>query len=112
MRDDPHRELILIPHDPGVATYSGGFFFGFSVQQLAYHYYRFDTAEGGPAVLIVDDGNRKQFFFPQTDLRNGVATNSPTVAANVQSGSLKAFSVLPTLRDDVVWSIPERGGPR
>src|SRR6185503_141768 len=27
VRTDPQRELVLIPHDPGVAVYSGGFFF-------------------------------------------------------------------------------------
>ena len=108
VRDDAQRELVLIPHDPGVAMYSGGFFFGFSLQRLAHRYYRFDPVENGPAVLIVNDRGGYQFFFPQTDAPNGVAANSQTVAASIQSGSLKAFSVLPNSRDDVVWSIPDR----
>ena len=112
VRDDPQRELVLIPHDPGVAMYSGGFFFGFSLQRLAHHYYRFDAVDDGPAVLIVNDRNRNQFFFPQADTPDGVTTTSRTVAANIQSGSLKAFSVLAALRDDVVWSLPERGNPQ
>ena len=111
VRGDSQRELVLIPHDPGVAMYSGGFFFGFSLQRLAHRYYRFDAVENGPAVLIVNDRNRNQFFFPQNDTRGGVAMNARTVAANIQSGSLKAFSVLPDSRDDVVWSIPERRVP-
>lgn len=108
VRDDAQRELVLIPHDPGVAMYSGGFFFGFSLQRLAHRYYRFEAVENGPAVLIVDDRGRNPFFFPQADAPNGVETTSRSVAANIQSGSLKAFSVLPSSRDDVVWSVPER----
>jgi hypothetical protein len=105
------RELVLVPHDPGVARYSGGFFFGFSVQQLAHRYYAFEAVENGSAVLIVDDG-ANQTFAPRADAANGAAPAAPpsgrTVAANVQSGSLKAFSVSPTARDDVVWSLPQR----
>jgi hypothetical protein len=112
MRDDPQREVILIPHDPGIARYSGGFFFGLSLQNLAHRYYRFDAAEDGPAVLIVNDKGSNALFREQADARDAAATTPSAsrrvVAAQIQSGSLKAFSVLPTARDDVVWSIPQR----
>lgn len=111
MRDDTPRELVLIPHDPAVTVYSDGFFFGYDVQQLTHHYYRFDAVEGGPAVLIVNDGSQNQFYL-RRDERDAAATNTrsapPRVAANIQSGSLKAFSVSATSRDDVAWSIPRR----
>jgi hypothetical protein len=100
VRDGTPRELILIPHDPGVTVYSGGFYFGYSLERLAHRYYRFEPAEGGPALLIVDDRNRSQLLFPQSSSR--------PVAANIQSGSLKAFNVLPAAQDEVVWSIPQR----
>jgi hypothetical protein len=102
------RELVLIPHDPSVATYSGGYYFGFSLEQLGHRYYRFEAAQDGPAVLIVDDGSRTGVFAPESGEPNGAGSAAGPVAANVQSGTLKAFSVLPASRDEVVWSIPRR----
>lgn len=114
VRADPERELVLIPHDPSITAYSGGFFFGFSLQRLAHHYYGFEAVEGGSAVLVVSDNRPDQFYLRRGE-QSGAAANPATpqrVVAQIQSGDSKAFSVLSTLRDDVVWSIPERGAAR
>jgi hypothetical protein len=106
VRDDPGREIVLIPHDAAITAYSEGYFFGFSLETLRYGYYRFEQVEDGPAALIVNDSGPADLY-----LRWGESTReraAAPIAANVQSGSLKAFIVLPTSRDDVVWSIPTR----
>jgi hypothetical protein len=111
-RDGAHRELVLIPHDPAIARYSGGFFFGFSLQHLAHRYYRFEAVEDAPAVLIVKDSGADQFYIRPTEPADGAPPNPryapQRVAAKIQSGSLKVFGVLPAVRNDVVWSIPRR----
>lgn len=113
LNNDPNIELVLIPHDAGVASYSGGYFFGFSLRELTYRYYRFEPTnptENAPALLIVKDTGQDPFYFSSIDAVDSLSVgNSPPrrrVAANVQSGTLKAYAVTQTSRESVTWSFP------
>ena len=113
LENDPTLELVLIPHDAGMANYSGGYFFGFSLRDLTYRYYRFEpinAARNNPALLIVKDTGQDPFYFSSIDAIDGMpAEISPPrhrVAANIQSGTLKAYAVSQTSRESVTWLFP------
>lgn len=105
--DSPHIDPILIPHNPGVAVYSGGYYFGFSLRQLAYRYYRFSPSDAAPAMLIVEDAGQNPFYFPPPDDTTATPVSPVQPAtARVQSASLKAYSVSYQAQNSVNWSIP------
>lgn len=99
---DRRVEPVLIPHNLGVASYSGGYSFGFSLEKLDYQYYKLEPAEDATALLIANVSRGDPFYT----LRGESAGLRRPVAANVQSGSFKAYTVKPNVRDSVDWSFP------
>ena len=103
LAERPTTDVVLIPHNATVAAYSGGYFFGFSLRSLEHRYYRFrpGSPADSPAVLIVNDAGRDPFDFGTADDRRATTT----VAANVQSGRLKAYAVEYSVSESVTWAI-------
>lgn len=107
---NPDFEVVLIPHSPGVASYSGGYFFGFSLRSLQYRYYRFTPTENSTdasAVLVVKETGQNPFDFAAGSSQS----RPPGTVANVQSGLLKAYAVDFKTERTVDWSIPSDDGP-
>ena len=100
-------DTILIPHNPGIASYSGGYFFGFSLEQLSHRYYRFNPGEPSVAMLIVDDAGQNPLGHHAPGER-GVAAraNGSRTSASIQSGSMKAFEVNFSDTATATWSMP------
>lgn len=100
--NDRRVEPILIPHNLAVATYSGGYSFGFSLRKLDYRYYKVEPADDATALLIANVSRGDPFYT----LREESAGSRRPVTANVQSGSFKAYAVTPEVRESVDWSFP------
>lgn len=104
-------ETILIPHNPGIARYSGGYFFGFSLDRLAHRYYRFSPGGQSGAMFIVDDTGQDPFAdSPPANTAGGRmrgGRSSRPVSAIIQSGSMKAFEVSVEVSDRVKWVMPD-----
>ena len=109
----PDIEVVLIPHNATVASYSGGHYFGFGLQALDHRYYRFAPSSpvDARAILIASVSGQDPFNFARNGAStklsgNPVRSRAPVTAA-VQSGQLRAYPVDFSVRNSVIWRFPD-----
>jgi hypothetical protein len=118
LKDDPGISVVFVPHNASVAMYSAGYFFGFDLEELAHHYYKFhpvDVAQPSPALLIIKGSGRSPFAHldvPKTAGKaDAVLRQRERVVARLQSGSIKAYAVTYTSKGSAQWTFPSPASP-
>ena len=103
--------VVLVPHNAGIARYSDGYYFGFDLQKLDYEYFRFAATEGGSALFLVDDTGIDPFAHespdPSADVAATVGNRRRVATPILQSGSIKAFVVNFESTRSVEWQFPD-----